>query len=57
MKPAPDTPTSLAVLVDIIGDVLPPGVLNGVFGHGSEVGAPLARSRTERQVARPGKSG
>jgi len=35
IKPASDTPMSLAVLMDLIGDVLPPGVLNVVFGHGS----------------------
>ena len=34
IKPASDTPMSLAVLMDLIGDVLPPGVLNVVFGHG-----------------------
>ncbi len=44
IKPASDTPMSLAVLMDLIGDLLPPGVLNVVFGHGSEVGTPLARS-------------
>ena len=44
IKPASDTPMSLAVLMDLIGDLLPPGVLNVVFGHGSEVGTPLAGS-------------
>jgi len=44
IKPASDTPLSLAVLMDLVGDLLPPGVVNVVFGHGSEVGTPLARS-------------
>ena len=44
IKPASDTPLSLAVLMDLAGDLLPPGVLNVVFGHGSEAGAALARS-------------
>ena len=38
IKPASDTPLSLAVLMDLIGDILPAGVLNVVNGHGSEVG-------------------
>ena len=49
IKPASDTPMSLAVLMDVIGDVLPAGVLNVVFGHGSEVGAPLAKQPEDRQ--------
>ena len=44
MKPASDTPLSLAVLMDLIADILPPGVVNVVFGSGAEVGTPLARS-------------
>ena len=44
MKPASDTPLSLAVLMDLTADILPPGVVNVVFGSGSEVGTPLARS-------------
>jgi len=44
IKPASDTPLSLAVLMDLVGDLLPPGVLNVVFGHGSEAGTALARS-------------
>jgi aldehyde dehydrogenase len=44
IKPASDTPLSLAVLMDLTADILPPGVVNVVFGSGSEVGTPLARS-------------
>src|SRR5208283_5977982 len=51
IKPASDTPMSLAVLMDLVGDLLPPGVLNVVFGHGSEVGAPLARSSRINKIA------
>jgi aldehyde dehydrogenase len=56
MKPASDTPMSLAVLMDLIGDLLPPGVLNVVLGHGSEVGAPLARSPRIAKIAFTGET-
>ena len=56
IKPASDTPMSLAVLMDVMGDVLPPGVLNVVFGHGSEVGAPLARNPRIAKIAFTGET-
>jgi aldehyde dehydrogenase len=56
IKPASDTPMSLAVLLDIIGDLLPPGVLNVVFGHGSEVGTPLAQSPRIAKIAFTGET-
>ena len=56
IKPASDTPLSLAVLMDLIGDMLPPGVLNVVFGHGSEVGAPLASSPRIAKVGFTGET-
>ncbi|HVY98731.1 MAG TPA: aldehyde dehydrogenase family protein [Dongiaceae bacterium] len=56
IKPASDTPMSLAVLMDLIGDVLPPGVLNVVFGHGAEVGTPLARSPRIAKIAFTGET-
>jgi len=42
IKPASNTPLSLLVLVDLIGDLLPPGVLNVVTGPGGEIGKALA---------------
>jgi aldehyde dehydrogenase len=56
IKPASDTPMSLAVLMDLIGDLLPAGVLNIVFGHGSEAGAPLARSPRIAKVSFTGET-
>jgi aldehyde dehydrogenase len=56
IKPASDTPMSLAVLMDLIGDLLPPGVLNVVFGHGSEVGTPLARSPRIAKISFTGET-
>ena len=38
LKPATLTPTSIMVLVELIGDLLPPGVLNVVNGPGSDAG-------------------
>jgi aldehyde dehydrogenase len=56
IKPASDTPLSLAVLMDLIGDILPPGVLNVVNGHGSEVGAPLASNPRIAKIAFTGET-
>ena len=43
-------------VVDLIGDILPPGVLNVVNGHGSEVGAPLASSPRIAKVSFTGET-
>ena len=56
IKPASNTPLSLAVLMDLIGDILPAGVLNVVNGHGSEVGAPLASSPRIAKVGFTGET-
>jgi len=42
IKPASNTPLSLLVLLGLIGDLLPPGVLNVVTGPGGEIGKALA---------------
>ena len=42
MKPAEQTPASIIVLVELIEDLLPTGVLNIVNGFGFEAGKPLA---------------
>jgi aldehyde dehydrogenase len=42
IKPASNTPLSLLVLMDLIGDLLPPGVVNVVTGPGGEIGKALA---------------
>jgi betaine-aldehyde dehydrogenase len=42
LKPAETTPLSTARLVELAGEILPPGVLNLVQGHGDPVGAALA---------------
>jgi len=54
MKPAEFTPVSLLVMMEIIGDLLPPGTVNIVNGYGREVGAPLANSK---RIAKIGFTG
>ena len=44
LKPAEQTPTSIMVLIDLIKDLLPPGVINVVTGYGAEAGNALATS-------------
>jgi aldehyde dehydrogenase (NAD+)/aldehyde dehydrogenase len=39
VKPAEQTPTSVMCLMELIGDVLPAGVLNIITGFGNEAGA------------------
>jgi len=41
LKPAESTPTSILVLMELIGDLIPPGVINVVNGFGSELGRHL----------------
>jgi len=56
LKPAEQTPMSIAVLVDAISDLLPPGVLNVVQGFGVEAGKPLAQSPRIAKVAFTGET-
>lgn len=56
MKPAEFTPVSLLILMEIIADILPPGVINVVNGYGREVGAPLANSRRIGKIAFTGST-
>ena len=56
LKPAEQTPASLLFLFDIIGDLLPPGVVNIVNGFGIEAGAPLAQHKRIRKVAFTGET-
>ncbi|MCB1442424.1 MAG: aldehyde dehydrogenase [Methyloceanibacter sp.] len=56
MKPAEQTPMSIMVLMDVIGDILPPGVLNVVNGFGVEAGKPLAQSPRIAKIAFTGET-
>ncbi|PFG42412.1 aldehyde dehydrogenase [Isoptericola jiangsuensis] len=56
LKPAEQTPASILFLMDIIGDLLPPGVVNVVNGFGVEAGKPLASSSRIRKIAFTGET-
>ncbi len=56
LKPAEQTPAAIMVLVELIADLLPDGVLNIVNGMGAEVGAPLARSPRIAKIAFTGST-
>ncbi|MDP2314725.1 MAG: aldehyde dehydrogenase family protein [Pseudomonadota bacterium] len=56
LKPAEQTPTSILVLMELVGDLLPPGVLNVVNGYGFEAGKPLAQSNRVAKVAFTGET-
>ncbi|WP_022962781.1 acetaldehyde dehydrogenase ExaC [Halopseudomonas pelagia] len=56
LKPAEQTPLSILVLMEIIGDLLPPGVLNVVNGYGREAGEALATSKRIAKIAFTGST-
>ncbi|WJD63087.1 acetaldehyde dehydrogenase ExaC [Pseudomonas kurunegalensis] len=56
LKPAEQTPLSITVLVELIGDLLPPGVLNIVQGFGREAGEALATSKRIAKIAFTGST-
>ncbi len=56
IKPAEQTPASILVWAELIGDLLPPGVLNIVNGFGLEAGKPLAASNRIAKIAFTGET-
>ncbi|SDM23675.1 acetaldehyde dehydrogenase ExaC [Allokutzneria albata] len=56
LKPAEQTPASIHVLLDLIADLLPAGVLNVVNGFGVEAGKPLASSNRIAKIAFTGET-
>jgi aldehyde dehydrogenase len=56
LKPAEQTPASIMLWVDLVADLLPPGVLNVVNGFGVEAGKPLASSPRVRKIAFTGET-
>ena len=57
LKPAEQTPASIMVWMELIADLLPPGVLNIVNGFGLECGKPLASSKRIAKIAFTGETG
>ena len=56
LKPAEQTPASILVLVELIADLLPAGVLNIVNGFGTEAGKALATSKRIAKIAFTGST-
>jgi aldehyde dehydrogenase len=56
LKPAEQTPVSIHVLLELVADLLPPGVLNVVNGFGVEAGKPLAANKRIRKIAFTGET-
>jgi aldehyde dehydrogenase len=56
LKPAEQTPLGISVLMELIGDLLPKGVLNVVQGYGREAGEALASSKRIAKIAFTGST-
>lgn len=56
LKPAEQTPTSVMMLLELLEDLIPPGVVNVVNGFGIEAGKPLAASPRIAKVAFTGET-
>lgn len=56
LKPAEQTPASIMLLMELVGDTLPAGVLNVVNGYGEEAGNSLATSKRIAKVAFTGST-
>ena len=54
IKPASPTPWSILKLMEVIGDLVPPGVINVVNGPGAEIGKALA---SNKRIAKIGFTG
>ena len=56
IKPASPTPWSLLKLMEVIEEIVPPGVLNVVNGPGAEIGKALASNKRIAKVAFTGET-
>lgn len=56
LKPAEQTPAAIMILIELIADLLPDGVLNVVNGFGPDVGGPLASSGRIAKIAFTGST-
>src|ERR1700749_4191137 len=56
LKPAEQTPWSILKVIELVGDLLPAGVLNIVNGFGVEAGKPLASSSRIAKIAFTGET-
>lgn len=56
LKPAEQTPASILKLMELVGDLIPPGVVNIVNGFGAEAGEALATSKRIAKIAFTGST-
>jgi len=56
LKPAEQTPVSILLMMEVIADVLPAGVINIINGFGPECGKPLALSKGIRKIGFTGET-
>ena len=56
LKPAEQTPVSILIMMELISDLLPDGVLNIVNGYGKEAGEALATSKGIAKIAFTGST-
>ena len=56
LKPAEQTPTSILVLMELVEDLFPAGVINIVNGYGPEAGEALATSKRIAKIAFTGST-
>ncbi|MCA9664023.1 MAG: aldehyde dehydrogenase [Myxococcales bacterium] len=56
LKPAEQTPATILLWAELVGNILPDGVLNIVNGFGVEAGKPLAQNRRVAKVAFTGET-
>ncbi len=56
IKPAEQSPVSILALMELLGDIVPPGVINVVNGFGIEAGKPLAQRNRVAKVAFTGET-
>ena len=56
LKPAEQTPVGILLVLELIQDLLPAGVLNVVNGYGAEVGRPLATNPRIAKIAFTGST-
>ncbi len=56
LKPAEQTPASIMLWLELVGDLIPAGVLNVVNGYGVEAGKPLAQNPRIAKIAFTGET-
>jgi len=56
IKPASNTPLSIMIFAQLVGELLPPGVLNVISGPGGEMGQSLASNKRINKIAFTGET-